>query len=73
MELKIVVKDYNEAYGLKMEVDRYKLRPNAGYTWKYTPVERDIYGCIVSMNNEPMVEFEFDDSKWATYFQLRWS
>ena len=37
MLLKMTVKDSSEAFGLKMEVDRHGLRPNAGYTWRYTP------------------------------------
>ena len=70
MTLKVVVKSSVEAFGLKMEVDRYGLRPGAGYTWRYTPK------VIVWLDNNTIVpataEFEFDDAKWATYFQLKW-
>lgn len=70
MTLKITVKDSNEAFGLKMEVDRHGLRPDAGYTWRYTPKVLDWIGAEVII--PPTVVFEFDDPKWATYFQLRW-
>lgn len=70
MTLKIIVKDSSEAFGLKMEVDRHGLRPGAGYTWRYTPAVNDYFGAEQLI--PPTVEFEFDDTKWATYFQLRW-
>jgi hypothetical protein len=72
MTLKITVKDSAEAFGLKMEVDRHGLRPGAGYTWRYTPAVRDYFGDIAEEEDVARVEFEFDDAKWATYFQLRW-
>jgi hypothetical protein len=72
MTLKVVVKDSAEAFGLKMEVDRHGLRPGAGYTWRYTPAVRDYFGDIAEEEDVARVVFEFDDAKWATYFQLRW-
>lgn len=70
MPLKITVRDSNEAFGLKMEVDRHGLRPDAGYTWRYTPAVNDYFGATVL--TPATVEFEFQDPQWATYFQLRW-
>ena len=70
MQLRMTVKDSGEAFGLKMEVDRHGLRPGAGYTWRYTPAVNDYFGA--EQLTPPTVEFEFDDAKWATYFQLRW-
>lgn len=71
MTLKITVKDSNEAFGLKMEVDRLGIRPDAGYTWRYTPRIDNWLGDETIM--PATVEFEFADPKWETYFQLRWS
>lgn len=73
MGLKIIVKDSNEAFGLKMQVDQHGLRPGAGYTWRYIPAVRDYFGQIAEEDDVARVEFEFDDDKWATYFQLRWA
>ena len=69
MKIKMMVKNSNEAYGYKMEVDRHGLRPDAGYTWCYTPAVVEYYG---EVTEEAHVDFEFDDPKWATYFQLKW-
>lgn len=71
MGLKIVVKDSNEAFGLKMEIDRHGLRPGEGYTWRYTPRVDNWLGDETIL--PATAEFEFDDPKWATYFQLRWA
>lgn len=72
MKLTVVVNDSAEAFGFKMEIDRYGLRPGAGYTWRYTPAVRDYFGLIAEEEDVARVEFEFDDAKWATYFQLKW-
>lgn len=71
MGLKITVKDSVEAFGLKMEIDRHGLRPGAGYTWRYTPA--DYFGDIADDPDVNIVEFEFDNDKWATCFQLKWA
>jgi len=70
MTLKILVKDTSEAFGYKMEVDRHGLRPGAGYIWRFTPKVVNWLGDNVIIPAQ--VEFEFDDPKWATYFQLKW-
>lgn len=70
MGLKIIVKDSNEAFGLKMQVDQHGLRPYNGYTWQYTPAVRDYFGGVEEVAT---VEFDFEDPKWATYFQLQWA
>ena len=69
MKIIMKVKDTGEAFGYKMEVDRHGLRPGHGYTWKFNPAVIEYYG---EVTEEAQVEFEFDDDKWATYFQLKW-
>ena len=69
MKIIMKVKDTGEAFGYKMEVDRHGIRPGAGYTWKFNPAVIEYYG---EVTEEAYVEFEFDDPKWATYFELKW-
>ena len=69
MKITVFVKDSSEAYGLKMEIDRHGLRPDHGYTWKFNPAVIEFYGEVAI---PAQVEFDFDDPKWATYFQLKW-
>ena len=71
MDLKIIVENSNEAFGLKMEVDREGLRPDSGYTWRYTPRVDNWLGDQTIL--PATVEFDFVDKRWATYFQLKWA
>ena len=70
MPLKIVVKNSSEAFTYKDQVTDQGLYIEHDYTWRYTPAVNDYFGATVL--TPATVEFEFDDAKWATYFQLRW-
>lgn len=70
MPLKITVKNANEAYVYNDEVQAQGLSVNGDYSWRYTPAVTD---WLSSPLTPATVEFEFQDPRWATYFQLRWS
>ena len=70
MTLKITVKNSSEAFVYKDQVTDQGLYLEHDYTWRYTPAVNDYFGAKVL--TPATVEFEFQDPKWATYFQLRW-
>lgn len=71
MLLKMTVKNANEAYVLNDSVREQGLSINGDYSWRYIPAMNDYFGATVL--TPATVEFEFQDPKWATYFQLRWA
>ena len=68
MGLKIVVKNAIEAMDLKAQVQQ--VCGLNTFTWRFTPVVNNWLGNEII--TPATVEFEFDDLKWETYFQLRW-
>ena len=71
MSLKMTVNNANEAYVYNDEVQAQGLSVNGDYSWRYTPAVNDYFGAEVL--TPATVEFEFQDPRWATYFQLRWA
>lgn len=69
--LNIIVKDSNEAFGLKMKLDSAGLVRDHDYTWKYNPRIDD---WLNTENNCPAsVDFTFSDPAMATFYKLKWS
>jgi hypothetical protein len=71
MGLKIIVRNASEAFAYKDQVTDQGLYIEHDYTWKYTPAVNNWSGAEII--TPATVEFEFDDAKWETYFQLRWA
>jgi hypothetical protein len=71
MGLKIIVKNSTEAFVYKDQVVDQGLYIDHDYNWKYTPAVNNWLGDEVI--TPATVEFEFQDTKWETYFQLKWT
>jgi len=69
MGLKITVKNSIDAMDLKAQVQQ--VCGLNTFTWRFTPVVNNWLGDEVI--TPATAEFEFDDPKWETYFQLRWA
>jgi hypothetical protein len=69
--IRVLVKNAQQAVDLKDQVVLKGLRIDIDYCWRYTPPVNNWLG------NETItpgtVEFDFKDSQWATYFQLKWA
>ena len=52
------------------QVQAQGLSVNGDYAWRYTPAVNDYFGAEVL--TPATVEFDFQDKRWETYFQLRW-
>jgi len=66
--IKVVIKNSVEALDLKAQVD--KVCGLNQFRWRYVPAVNDYFGSTVLTPGT--VEFEFDDPRWETYFQLKW-
>jgi hypothetical protein len=71
MKVKMIVKTAHEAYLFKDQITVEGLRSNYDYTWRYTPPVNNWLGDETVTPGT--VEFDFKDSRWATYFQLKWA
>jgi hypothetical protein len=66
--IKVIIKNSVEALDLKAQVQQV-CGPN-DYAWRYSPAVNDWFGAEIV--TPATVEFDFDDPKWETYFQLKW-
>ena len=66
--IKMVIKNSVEALDLKAQVEQ--VCGLNRFRWRYTPAVNDYFGA--EQLTPGTAEFEFDDSKWETYFQLKW-
>jgi len=69
MGLIVIVKNAMEAMDLKDQVQQ--VCAPGEFTWRFTPVVNTWLGDDVI--TPATAEFVFKDSKWETYFQLRWA
>jgi hypothetical protein len=69
MGIKVIVKNAVEAMDLKAEVQ--EIHGLNHFRWRYTPPVNDWFGAEIV--TPATVEFDFDDPKWETYFQLKWA
>ena len=67
----IYVKNATEALARKDELTNAGLIVHYDYTWCYHPLIEDYSD--LDNSYPPRVEFNFVDSKWTTYFQLKWA
>ena len=67
--MKVIVKNAVEAMDLKAQVQQVCGLNN--FKWRFNPAVYNWLGDDVI--SPGTVEFEFDDEKWATYFQLKWA
>ena len=65
----IEVKSATEALALKDQVTQAGLIVHYDYTWCYHPKDAWDYANVTAAT----AEFNFIDSKWETYFTLKWS
>jgi len=71
MGLKLIVKTAHEAFLYNDQITDQGLHRDVDYTWRYTPAVNTWLGDEVITPGT--VEFEFRDTQWATYFQLKWA
>jgi hypothetical protein len=70
MGLKMIVKTAHEAFLYNDQITDQGLCRDVDYTWRYTPAVNNWLGDEVI--TPATVEFNFKDTQWETYFQLRW-
>lgn len=79
MKLVVWLNSTSQLFEYVGQINSAGLVKDQDYTWSYVPVTNPFLG-----NHSPTwlgqeedvpqhVEFEFEDEKWATYFQLRWT
>lgn len=71
MKIKMTVTTAHQAFLLKDLVESEGLRADTDYRWRYTPAVNDYFGAELLV--PATVEFDFQDYRWATYFQLKWA
>jgi hypothetical protein len=71
MKIKMIVTTAHQAYLFKDQIELEGLRTDADYHWRYTP---PVHTWLGDETVTPgTVEFDFQDDRWATYFQLKWA
>ena len=71
MGLKIIVKTAHEAFLYNDQIGDQGLHSDLDYTWRFTPAVNTWLGDKTI--TPAIVEFDFKDTSWETYFQLRWA
>jgi hypothetical protein len=68
--LAVPVNNAQQALEFKDQVVAHGLTMGEDFSWEYIPNQYDGYDD--SSHTQPLVTFEFQDSKMHTFFQLRW-
>lgn len=68
--IEIAVKNAQQALEYKEQVIAHGLIMGEDFHWSYVPSQYD--GWDDSTHTQPMVCFDFADTKLSTFFQLKW-
>ena len=64
------IQNANEGLSYISDLKEQGLSPLTDFSWMYIPMEMDDY---YTPKAGPKIQITFYDSKWATFFELKWS